>query len=139
MGQILAPSSIESVDVLTGGYAPEYGRETAAILNVNLKSGTLNPFVDYFATGGTYSTFEAGLVAGGQLGLDYGAADEKPYSNSRSSESHSSEKHSCDVQLLRPNAEPLAARLTVTPLVRAEPTILVAFEDLGARPSLAPR
>lgn len=83
VGQILSPSSIQSVDVLTGGYAPEYGRETAAILNVNLKSGSYVPFVDYFATGGGYGTFETGLVAGGQLGIKYGASDESGRQASR--------------------------------------------------------
>lgn len=76
VGQILAPSSIQSLDVLTGGFAPEYGRETAAILNVNLKSGSYIPFLEYYATGGSYGTFESGLVAGGQLGRTYGAPDE---------------------------------------------------------------
>ena len=75
-GQILSPTSIQSVDVLTGGYAPEYGRETAAILNATLKSGSISPFLDYSLTGGTFGTFEGGLTAGGQLGADYGVADE---------------------------------------------------------------
>jgi hypothetical protein len=75
-GQILSPSSIESVEVLTGGYAPEYGRETAAILNVQLRSGTIEPFLSYSLTGGSYSTYEGGLVAGGQFGAPYGAPDD---------------------------------------------------------------
>jgi outer membrane receptor protein involved in Fe transport len=75
-GQILSPTSIQSVEVLTGGYAPEYGRETAAILNVQLRSGTIDPFLSYSLTGGGYSTYEGGLVAGGQFGAAYGAPDE---------------------------------------------------------------
>jgi outer membrane receptor protein involved in Fe transport len=71
-GQILSPAAIQSLDVLTGGFAPEYGRETAAILNVNLRSGTIDPFGEYSLTGGSYGTFECGLTFGGQIGKEYG-------------------------------------------------------------------
>jgi outer membrane receptor protein involved in Fe transport len=76
-GQILGPNAIQNLDVLTGGYAPEYGRETAAILNVDLRSGTIEPFLDYSLTGGSYGTFEGGLTFGGQLGREYGLPDDK--------------------------------------------------------------
>ncbi len=76
-GQILSPASIQSVDVLTGGYAPEYGRETAAILNVNLRAGTIDPFVNYSETYGSYSTFESGFTIGGQIGQEYGLPNDQ--------------------------------------------------------------
>lgn len=75
-GQVLSPTAIQNVEVLTGGFAPEYGRETASILNVNLRAGTITPFVNYSLTGGSYDTFEGGITAGGQFGKEYGLPDE---------------------------------------------------------------
>lgn len=74
-GQVLAPGAIESLDLLTGGYAPEYGSETAAILNVKLKSGPMAPFASYDVQGGGYGTFYGGLTFGGQTGEALGAPD----------------------------------------------------------------
>jgi len=71
-GQILSPTTVQNVDVLTGSYAPEYGRETAAILNVQMRSGTIKPFLDYTATTGSWGTNELGFNMGGQLGSEYG-------------------------------------------------------------------
>jgi len=75
-GQVLNPTAVQNVDVMTGGFAPEYGRETAAILNITLRSGTVTPFGAYTVSGGSFGTFEGGLTAGGQLGVEYGPADE---------------------------------------------------------------
>ena len=43
-GQILVPDVIQNLDIQTGGFAPEYGGETAAILNLNLRGGPITPF-----------------------------------------------------------------------------------------------
>ncbi len=75
-GQILPPTAIQNVNVITGGFAPEYGRETAAILNIALRSGPIDPFVNWSISGGSYGTCEAGLTAGGQLGANFGDPDE---------------------------------------------------------------
>ena len=75
-GQIVSPVAVENADVMTGAYAPEYGRETAAIINVQLKAGTIDPFFAYNLTGGTYGTAETGLTAGGQFGSAYGAPND---------------------------------------------------------------
>lgn len=75
-GQILSPTTIQNAEVLTGAYAPEYGRETAAILNVQLRSGTIDPFLAYTASTGSWQTNELGLTAGGQFGREYGAAND---------------------------------------------------------------
>ena len=44
-GQVLSPTAVQNVDIMTGAFAPEYGRETAAVLNVQLRAGTIDPFV----------------------------------------------------------------------------------------------
>lgn len=69
-GQFLAPDAIETLDVITGGFAPEYGSETAAALNLTLKSGTLTPFRSLTLTGGSFGTGETSFTAGGQTGPD---------------------------------------------------------------------
>src|SRR5581483_9367220 len=33
-GSVVVPSTIETLEVLTGGFAPEFGGQTAAILNI---------------------------------------------------------------------------------------------------------
>ena len=72
-GQILVPDTIQSAQILTGGYAPEYGSETAAIMNLNLRAGTIKPFLDYEFEGGGYSTANAMITFGGQAGAPIGA------------------------------------------------------------------
>jgi hypothetical protein len=74
-GQVLIPEVIQNLDVMTGAYAPEYGGETAAILNLSLRSGPITPFQRLFLEGGGYSTFDGGISAGGQLGSPIGAPD----------------------------------------------------------------
>ncbi len=67
-GQVLLPETIQTADIQTGGYAPEYGGETAAVLNVNLRAGTIKPFQSYVVDGGEYNTYDQSLAFGGQLG-----------------------------------------------------------------------
>jgi len=67
-GQVLIPETIQSADIQTGGYAPEYGGETAAVLNVNLRAGTIKPFQSFSGDTGTYSTYDGSFVFGGQGG-----------------------------------------------------------------------
>jgi len=69
-GQFLAPDALQTIDVLTGGFAPEYGSETAAALNLTLRSGTLEPFRILTLGGGSFGTGETSLTAGGQVGPD---------------------------------------------------------------------
>ncbi len=71
-GQMIAPTAIETFDIMTGAYAPEYGGETAAILNLSLRAGTINPFADFVAQGGSYKTIYGDLSFGGQGGQTYG-------------------------------------------------------------------
>ncbi len=74
-GQLLVPDVIQSADIQTGGYAPEYGGETAAILNLSLRGGPITPFVSTELQGGEFSTFYGALTFGGQLGHPIGAPD----------------------------------------------------------------
>ncbi|MCX6367827.1 MAG: TonB-dependent receptor [Armatimonadetes bacterium] len=69
-GQFLAPDALQTIDVITGGFAPEYGSETAAALNLTLRSGTLEPFRTLTVTGGGFGTGETSFTAGGQLGAE---------------------------------------------------------------------
>jgi len=69
---LLSPTALQSIDVQTGGFAPEYGSEAAAVLNVNLRAGTVTPFLDYYAQAGTYRSMFGDLTFGGQVGSEYG-------------------------------------------------------------------
>ncbi len=73
-GPQIAPDIIQSADIQTGGYAPEYGSETAAILNLNLRSGTIRPFQSVNFGAGGYKTLDQELTFGGQAGAEAGQA-----------------------------------------------------------------
>ena len=73
IGQVLLPEAIQSLDVQTGGYAPEYGGETAAVLNIVPRFGTIKPFQSFSLDGGELSTFDQSVAVGGQFGAPQGA------------------------------------------------------------------
>ncbi len=75
-GQQLSPDIVQSADIQTGGYAPEYGSETAAILNLDLRSGPITPFQDFSFDGGTYKTLDQELTVGGQGGEPLNGGDD---------------------------------------------------------------
>lgn len=74
-GQILSPEVIQNLNILTGGYPPEYGGELAAVLNVNLRSGTLAPYRSLEVQGGGYKTLFGSLTLGGQAGGSSGGGE----------------------------------------------------------------
>jgi outer membrane receptor protein involved in Fe transport len=74
-GPIISPDVIQTLDVLTGGYAPEYGGELAAVLNVNLRAGSIRPFRSLLLQGGEFSTLYGNLTIGGQGGAPFGPQD----------------------------------------------------------------
>jgi outer membrane receptor protein involved in Fe transport len=74
-GQLLTPQNLQDVDIMTGAFAPEYGGETAAILNVNLRSGPINPLRAFEVEGGSFGTFDGALTFGGQGGAPIGLPD----------------------------------------------------------------
>ncbi len=73
-GPFLSPDIIQNADILTGGYAPEYGSETAAILNLSLRAGPIKPFQTVRFGAGGYDTLDQELTFGGQAGAAPGEA-----------------------------------------------------------------
>ena len=73
-GPIISPDIIQSADIQTGGYAPEYGSEAAAILNLSLRQGTIKPFQTVSVGAGGYTTLDQELTFGGQAGAAPGQA-----------------------------------------------------------------
>lgn len=67
-GQFLSPNVLQSADVIMGAYAPEYGSEAAADINLNLRSGTITPFENLSVQGGGFDTWDGDLTLGGQSG-----------------------------------------------------------------------
>ena len=78
-GSVVVPSTIENLELLTGGYAPEFGAQTAAILNITTLASPTKSHVDYSFEGGSYETTNANLTATGPVGkafsyvFDFGA------------------------------------------------------------------
>ncbi len=73
-GPILSPDIIQNADIQTGGFAPEYGSETAAVLNLSLRAGTIKPFQTVSIGAGGYTTLDQELTFGGQAGAAPGQA-----------------------------------------------------------------
>ncbi len=67
-GPLIVPDALESVEVQTGAYAPEYGSETAAILNTTIKQGTIHRTFSLNAGAGGFATRQGSLSFGGQFG-----------------------------------------------------------------------
>lgn len=67
-GAIIVPSTIDSLEILTGGYAPEFGGQTAAILNVVTVPGAKKADSDLTVQGGSYDTLNGAFNAVGPLG-----------------------------------------------------------------------
>ena len=72
-GPQISPDIIQNADIITGGYAPEYGSETAAILNLTLKAGPITPFRELTLGYGDYGTYDQILTLGGQEGAPVSA------------------------------------------------------------------
>ena len=78
-GSIVVPSTIETLELLTGGYAPEFGGQTAAILNITTLATPKKGEVDYSFEGGSFDTTNSNLTAIGPIGkqlsyvFDFGA------------------------------------------------------------------
>lgn len=71
-GAIVVPSTIQSVDILLGGFGPEYGGQTAAILDITTlpraKKATNNLDLDY----GTFNSMNGQFTAVGPIGEKFG-------------------------------------------------------------------
>jgi outer membrane receptor protein involved in Fe transport len=67
-GSIVVPSTVSSLDLMEGAFAPEFGGQTAAILNITTLPGSKKLNEDVALSGGTYNTFDGDLTAVGPLG-----------------------------------------------------------------------
>jgi outer membrane receptor protein involved in Fe transport len=71
-GSMVVPSTIDSIDIITGGFAPEFGGQTAAVLNIATLP-TVKTERDLTLQAGSYNTMNGDLTATGHLGsrIDY--------------------------------------------------------------------
>lgn len=67
-GSIIVPSTIQSLSFLTGAYAPEFGGQTAAILDITTLPGARKPHADVEFDGGSYDTTNGNFTWEGPLG-----------------------------------------------------------------------
>ncbi len=67
-GSVVAPATIESLDILTGGFAPEFGGQTAAVLNISTLPNVKKATNDLTIQGGEWNTRNTDFSAAGPLG-----------------------------------------------------------------------
>ena len=69
-GPILDSRVLDSLDILTGSYAPEYGSQSAAILDTTIHSGTKVPTQKFELGAGNYGTADLFASGSGQAGAE---------------------------------------------------------------------
>ena len=67
-GSVVVLSTVQSLDLLTGAYAPEFGGQTAGILDITTLPGARKPNVDLNLQGGSYDTTNGDLTWVGPMG-----------------------------------------------------------------------
>lgn len=67
-GSIVVPSTIQSLSFLSGAYAPEYGGQTAAILDITTLPGAKKHHADVNFAGGSYDTTNGDFTWEGPIG-----------------------------------------------------------------------
>lgn len=67
-GSIVVPSTIDSLEIITGGFAPEFGGQTAAVLNIATTPSAKGFSTDVNLGRGTDQSINGGLVSVGPLG-----------------------------------------------------------------------
>lgn len=67
-GAIVVPSTIQTLEIITGGYAPEFGGQVAAVLNVSTLPNVSKDRTDAILQGGSYGTANFDLTSAGRLG-----------------------------------------------------------------------
>ncbi len=67
-GSVVVPATIQRLEILTGGFAPEFGGQTAAILNVTTLPGVRKGRSNLAFQGGSYDTTNGDFTALGPLG-----------------------------------------------------------------------
>jgi outer membrane receptor protein involved in Fe transport len=77
VGQLISPQAVQNLNLITGAFAPEYGGETAAILDMTLRSGPSQAFGETDVSGGSFNTYYGEITSGGQFGTALGPPDEQ--------------------------------------------------------------
>ncbi len=67
-GSIVVPSTIQTLEMITGGFAPEFGGQTAAILNITTLSEFKKSRSDYSFSAGSFSTYSGQFTSVGPAG-----------------------------------------------------------------------
>lgn len=67
-GSIVVPSTIQNLDIITGGFAPEFGGQAAAVLNISTLPGVKSASVDATIQSGTFNSQNGDLTAVGPIG-----------------------------------------------------------------------
>ena len=67
-GSVVVPSTIRSLEFITGGFAPEFGQQTAAILNIETVPGATHSRSNVSFEGGSFDTTNADFTTAGPLG-----------------------------------------------------------------------
>lgn len=65
---VVVPSTIQTLQLLTGSYPPEFGMQTAGILNITTLPGARKPAGEYDLQAGSYSTTNGDLNLEGPIG-----------------------------------------------------------------------
>jgi outer membrane receptor protein involved in Fe transport len=65
---VVVPSEIDTLDLLTGGYAPEFGGQTAAILNIATLPSSRKSHTEIDFEGGSFDTTDGELTTEGPIG-----------------------------------------------------------------------
>jgi outer membrane receptor protein involved in Fe transport len=65
---VVVPSEVDSLDLLTGGYAPEFGGQTAAVLNITTLPTARKSHTDIAFEGGSYDATDGDLTTEGPIG-----------------------------------------------------------------------
>ncbi len=66
-GSVVVSSTIQSLEIITGGFAPEFGAQTAAVLNVTTLQNVSTARTDYSLVGGSYDAFSGDVTSVGPL------------------------------------------------------------------------
>ncbi len=67
-GSIVVPSTIQTLEMITGGFAPEFGGQTAAILNITTLSEFKKNRSDYAFSVGSFNSYSGQFMSVGPIG-----------------------------------------------------------------------
>jgi outer membrane receptor protein involved in Fe transport len=67
-GSVVVPSTIRSLEFITGGFAPEFGQQTAAILNIETVPGAAHSHSNVSVEAGSFDTTNGDFTTAGPLG-----------------------------------------------------------------------